>query len=356
MFGYTLSYNTLDNNKNPTSGIFAELRQDIAGAGRQSKFVRTTADVRYYHEIFDQIVGIVHLQGGEIFGLAGQPTCASSTISTSGRAWCAALLRSASARATYPIRLSPGQPARRHHIFRRQRRSAVPDLGSAEGYRAEGRALRRCRHPVRLYRQDQFQSEWRVHADRRLAAFHAGHLHHRRAARRCIRSSVGASIIWSSPLGPIRFDFAKAITKSSSTRRSSSASLAAPPSDKASVRAHVRGARHNRPPRVRHRKSSIAGRGNGHRGEARMSEPVFFPRAAQTSLADIVACTGAAVVEGADLSTIVSGMALLDEAEPGELTFLILPKTPFVWRLAAPPPASSQRVTRHGCQSRPWRW
>jgi outer membrane protein insertion porin family len=28
-----------------------------------------------------------------------------------------------------------------------------------------------------------------------------------------IRSSVGASIIWTSPLGPIRFDFAKAVTK-----------------------------------------------------------------------------------------------------------------------------------------------
>lgn len=29
-----------------------------------------------------------------------------------------------------------------------------------------------------------------------------------------IRSSVGASIIWASPMGPIRFDFAKALTKS----------------------------------------------------------------------------------------------------------------------------------------------
>jgi len=28
-----------------------------------------------------------------------------------------------------------------------------------------------------------------------------------------IRSSVGTSLIWASPLGPIRFDFAKAITK-----------------------------------------------------------------------------------------------------------------------------------------------
>jgi UDP-3-O-[3-hydroxymyristoyl] glucosamine N-acyltransferase len=57
-----------------------------------------------------------------------------------------------------------------------------------------------------------------------------------------------------------------------------------------------------------------------------MSEPVFFPRAARTSLADIVAFTGAAVVEGADLSAIVGGVAPLDEAEPGELTFLDSPE------------------------------
>ncbi|HEY8032963.1 MAG TPA: UDP-3-O-(3-hydroxymyristoyl)glucosamine N-acyltransferase [Methylocella sp.] len=58
-----------------------------------------------------------------------------------------------------------------------------------------------------------------------------------------------------------------------------------------------------------------------------MSEPVFFPRAAQTSLADIVACTGAAVLDGADLSAIVSGVAPLREAEPGELTFLDSPES-----------------------------
>ena len=48
-FGYTLSYNTLDNNKNPTAGILAELRQDIAGAGGDSHYVRTNFDIRYYH-------------------------------------------------------------------------------------------------------------------------------------------------------------------------------------------------------------------------------------------------------------------------------------------------------------------
>jgi outer membrane protein insertion porin family len=33
LVGYTMSYNTLDNNKLPTSGLFAELRQDFAGVG-----------------------------------------------------------------------------------------------------------------------------------------------------------------------------------------------------------------------------------------------------------------------------------------------------------------------------------
>jgi UDP-3-O-[3-hydroxymyristoyl] glucosamine N-acyltransferase len=52
-----------------------------------------------------------------------------------------------------------------------------------------------------------------------------------------------------------------------------------------------------------------------------MSEPIFFPRAVRTSLADIVACTGATVAEGADLLSIIRGAAPLEEAEPGDLTF-----------------------------------
>jgi len=45
-----------------------------------------------------------------------------------------------------------------------------------------------------------------------------------------------------------------------------------------------------------------------------MSEPAFLPRAVRTSLADIVACTGAAVVAGAELSAVIQGVAPLDEA------------------------------------------
>ncbi len=74
MVGYTLAYNTLDKPRDPHLGILANVSQDIAGAGGDSKFVRTTADIKAYHELyFDNIVGLVHLQGGNLLDLSSQP-------------------------------------------------------------------------------------------------------------------------------------------------------------------------------------------------------------------------------------------------------------------------------------------
>jgi outer membrane protein insertion porin family len=72
LVGYSLSYNTLDNNKSPTSGLLAELRQDFAGVGGDVNFVRTTGDVYSYREVMPDIVGFVHLQGGFITGWGGK--------------------------------------------------------------------------------------------------------------------------------------------------------------------------------------------------------------------------------------------------------------------------------------------
>jgi outer membrane protein insertion porin family len=68
LVGYTLSHNSLDNNKSPTQGMLAELRQDFAGAGGDVKFIRTSGDVYGYHEVVSDVVGILHLQGGYITG------------------------------------------------------------------------------------------------------------------------------------------------------------------------------------------------------------------------------------------------------------------------------------------------
>ena len=71
LVGYTLTHNTLDNNKNPTAGTLTEFRQDFAGVGGDVKFVRTSGDVWAYHEVVSDVVAAVHLQGGQIAGWDG---------------------------------------------------------------------------------------------------------------------------------------------------------------------------------------------------------------------------------------------------------------------------------------------
>ena len=66
--GYSFVYNTLDNNRNPTKGVLAELRQDFAGVGGDVNFIRTTGDVRWYYELISDIVSVLHLQGGYVTG------------------------------------------------------------------------------------------------------------------------------------------------------------------------------------------------------------------------------------------------------------------------------------------------
>jgi outer membrane protein insertion porin family len=70
--GDTVTYSTLDNNKEPTSGIKSQLTQDLAGIGGDVKFLRTTEDLRSYHPINDDVVSLVRAQGGYVTGWGGQ--------------------------------------------------------------------------------------------------------------------------------------------------------------------------------------------------------------------------------------------------------------------------------------------
>ena len=68
LVGYTLAYNTLDNVKSPTSGLYAELKQDLAGVGGDVNFIRTQAEARNYYEVFPDVVSVLKVQGGHIAG------------------------------------------------------------------------------------------------------------------------------------------------------------------------------------------------------------------------------------------------------------------------------------------------
>ncbi|WFU76783.1 outer membrane protein assembly factor BamA [Bradyrhizobium sp. CB2312] len=62
--GYSLSYNTLDNNKNPTDGLLIDFRQDFAGVGGDVSYLKSVIDAKYYAPLVSDLVGLVHLQGG----------------------------------------------------------------------------------------------------------------------------------------------------------------------------------------------------------------------------------------------------------------------------------------------------
>jgi outer membrane protein insertion porin family len=68
MLGYTTTYNTLDNNKLPTSGLIATLTQDFAGVGGDVNFIRTTGEVRNYYEVLPDVVGVLKVQAGNLSG------------------------------------------------------------------------------------------------------------------------------------------------------------------------------------------------------------------------------------------------------------------------------------------------
>jgi outer membrane protein insertion porin family len=62
--GYSLNYNTLDNNKNPTDGLLVDFRQDFAGVGGDVSYLKSAVDLKYYTPLVADIVGLIHVQSG----------------------------------------------------------------------------------------------------------------------------------------------------------------------------------------------------------------------------------------------------------------------------------------------------
>jgi outer membrane protein insertion porin family len=70
--GYSLNYNTLDNNKNPTSGLLIDFKQDFAGVGGDVSYLKSAIDAKYYTPLVADIVGLIHAQGGMLNSMGSQ--------------------------------------------------------------------------------------------------------------------------------------------------------------------------------------------------------------------------------------------------------------------------------------------
>jgi outer membrane protein insertion porin family len=71
--GYSLDYNTLDNNKNPTDGLLLDFKQDFAGVGGDVSYLKSAIDAKYYAPLVADIVGLVHLQTGMLNQVGDSP-------------------------------------------------------------------------------------------------------------------------------------------------------------------------------------------------------------------------------------------------------------------------------------------
>jgi outer membrane protein insertion porin family len=187
--GYSLVYNSLDNNRNPSKGLYAEFKQDFAGVGGDVNFIRSTVDSRYYRELGGDFIGFVRVQGGHLAGWGGEdlrildhfykgpdlvrgfrtagigPRDLNSVNrdAIGGTAYVGGTLE-----VQFPIFGLPRDFGLKGALF--------ADAGTLFGY--EGQTDFGANGQISVWDEED------------------------------IRSSVGASLLWASPLGPIRFDYA----------------------------------------------------------------------------------------------------------------------------------------------------
>ena len=227
--GYGLSYNTLDNNKNPTSGIYVSFGQDFAGLGGDVSYLRSNLDVRSYYEVVTDLVSIFHLQGGDMIGFSKCPAgeCTEGggyvrmlddfkmgpnlvrgfqpagigprdiTSGTTNDNIGGTMYWGASLEFQYPFYFLPKDSGFRGAVF--------IDSGSVWGYRGE------TQNPA----TGEVNGLVTPAAPATPFVCQCGMQY---ADDASVRASAGASIIWDSPFGPLRFDFAYPFLKKSYDR------------------------------------------------------------------------------------------------------------------------------------------
>jgi len=201
LVGYTLSYNTLDNTNNPTMGWIANLSQDFAGVGGDVNFIRSTFDIRKYQEVFPDVVGVVRGQAGHVASWGGQQLRMIDNFQMGPN-----LVRGFETAGIGPRDLTPNstQDALGGSLYwgasveLQTPLFFVPkDVGLKFAVFADAGSLWDYQGPTR----------WKVTGERVIVG-----------DSNLVRTSVGAGLVWESPFGPLRFDYAVPLTKESYDR------------------------------------------------------------------------------------------------------------------------------------------
>jgi outer membrane protein insertion porin family len=196
--GSTTTYSTLDNPRDPHEGVRATLSQDIAGVPGAVDFLKTTGDVRYYHDFGNDLVGSVRAQGGYITPYGGQTLPLLSSFFGGPQ-----LVRGFAVNGFGPRDVTAGTTqdnigGSRYWTTSAELQAPIPGLP-----------------PEIALKTAVFADAGSLWGYRGATSFPGLSQSLNVADSKTVRSSVGSSLIWDSPFGPLRVDYAYPLTKAS---------------------------------------------------------------------------------------------------------------------------------------------
>lgn len=215
--GYTVAYDTRNVVNSPTAGAFVSLSQDLAGVGGDVRYLRSVADARAYYPVTNKITLVGRAQGGVISGWGGDDVRVADLFFKGGET-----VRGFD-RAGFGPRDACEDP-----VTGQQVGHCTKDALGGEIYWATTAELRFPFPfiPDNLGMQGAFfvdaGSLWDP-SQIATTAVDAGNLDDcNKKAKNCVRPSfindssmprvsAGFSLIWQSPLGPLRADIAEAL-------------------------------------------------------------------------------------------------------------------------------------------------
>ncbi|WP_274424144.1 outer membrane protein assembly factor BamA [Chelativorans sp. YIM 93263] len=196
----TLTYNTLDNTQMPREGIYASLTTEVAGLGGDAEFVKVTGRANYYHILSDRfdLVGLAAVGGGHVVSIGDDDLRVFDHFNSSDR-----MIRGFKYNGIGPYQ-EVGDGSRDY-------------LGGTTYFNATAEA----QFPMPLL-PESLGIRGAVFAD---AATLYGNEYSGDPGDPAVqgtdlewRASVGASLIWASPFGPLRVDYAEPVVKEDTDR------------------------------------------------------------------------------------------------------------------------------------------
>jgi outer membrane protein insertion porin family len=204
--GTSLTYDTRNHPRNPNRGWFFQAGPEFAGVGGDVQYVRLQGEGRAYYPVADKVTLVGRVIGGHIEGWGGQdvrlldlfyrggetvrgfyragigPRDGNTRDALGGQTYWAA-----TAELRFPLPLIPEELGISGAVF--------ADAGSVFGASEAVKRLPQSSRPDLGNRSAIFLQDDST-----------------------IRSSVGASIMWQSPVGPLRLDYAHVLSKESYDR------------------------------------------------------------------------------------------------------------------------------------------